>query len=169
VVRLQPLTGEVMSIASRLITLEAFINCTAVPISGTNSDVWLGAFYDSLGFQNCGGAVQWYGVMSTFSVWGKETGIFNGFASGDTLEYKICIDGSEYDVSESIYFLGPEVWALNGLTVVQLINASSVINLEANILVSVNYGVLYWQISIHLINKYMLRTNGLVKRLPQNF
>ncbi len=94
------------------------------------TEVFIGAFYDSLGFARNAGYVQYLGGLSPITVWGAQgAGTLDGFASGETMTYKLCVDGVVYDGVVTYAFGSPD-YSTNGLASINTINATSTANLS---------------------------------------
>ncbi len=62
---------------------------TIVP--SVDLEIYIGVFYDSLGFSRCAGCVQYNGASTAVTAWGAESGIVNGLFSDETMKWKLCI------------------------------------------------------------------------------
>lgn len=59
---------------------------------------YIGVFYDSLGTPACGGMVMYEGITVALTAWGAQTGLVDGFASGESFSWKI------YDMNAGIEY-----------------------------------------------------------------
>ena len=50
---------------------------------------YIGVFYDSLGNEACAGYLNWQGISTTIAVWGSQSGLHDGFASGEQINWKV--------------------------------------------------------------------------------
>lgn len=101
----------------------------AIPTSPAD-DVYVAAFYDSSGYERCAGYSIWQGVTTSITAWGQEsTAIENGYAAGELLKFKFCINGDLYDATPCFSF-GPSTYSTNGLSGLCGLSAANAINLE---------------------------------------
>ena len=107
-----------------------------IPTSGT----FLGVFFEtSIGTLQCGGYTTWTGATTNITAWAVDNGD-DGFTVGDEFQWKMfnINTGWEYDVS-AVYastFPSSNLFAVNGMSSVLSLTASSIIDLEALQLIS---------------------------------
>lgn len=96
---------------------------TPLTINGIQISVgdYVGVFYDSLGTLACAGYINWQGVTNAITVWGAQSGLTDGFATGEQFKWKIfdVSEGIEYNavaVYDTLTFQQPSVYQANGLS-----------------------------------------------------
>ena len=108
-------------------------NIDGLPAPTTNC--WIGVFYDSLGFQACGGYQAWTGTSNAVTAWGFEVAAdYDGFQPGEVFQWKIFANGMQYAataVYNTVAFPNTDTYAGNGLSGLISLNAASALNLDA--------------------------------------
>lgn len=61
---------------------------------------YIGVFYDNNGTMTCGGYTMWTGTQTAITAWGTESGLNNGFADGESFNWKVyrVLDGQIVDM-----------------------------------------------------------------------
>ncbi|MCF8370357.1 MAG: hypothetical protein K9H64_01965 [Bacteroidales bacterium] len=82
---------------------------------------YIGVFYDSLGTLACAGYINWQGVTNAITVWGAQSGLIDGMATGEEFKWKIfdVSEGIEYNavaIYDTQTFQQPSIYQANGLS-----------------------------------------------------
>ena len=112
-------------------------NITPITIDGVQIDYgdYIGVFYDSLGTLACGGYQVWENTTTSIAAWAAETGLNNGFVTGEQLKWKIwdASDDLVYDAVADYMPMPPMlnqgIFAVNGLS--GLLSLTSVVLSES--------------------------------------
>jgi len=85
---------------------------------------YIGLFYDAGGTLACGGYEMWTGANAV-TAWGAESGMDNGFQSGESFTWKVwrASDGAIVDMNPS-YASGPTTFTANGITVMSTLSGT---------------------------------------------
>jgi uncharacterized protein (TIGR02145 family) len=105
---------------------------TSILIDGNpapTADCWIGVFYEtSTGNLQCGGYVQWTGVVTSISAWAVDTGD-DGFATNETFKWKAWLGttGQEIDLTATYFnqFPNQGLFTINGMSGVETLTGTS--------------------------------------------
>ncbi|MCF8295878.1 MAG: T9SS type A sorting domain-containing protein [Bacteroidales bacterium] len=112
--------------------------------SNSSMDVYVGAFYDSLGTLKCAGFLKWEGTTTAITVWGAESPMVNGFATSELFKWKVCITDlpsgptTLYDGTAiySAFFPNTSNYATGGMSGLESISITSAVGVAATSITS---------------------------------
>lgn len=102
-------------------------------IPSTSQQVFIGAFYDSLGVDCNAGFMQWTGTPNALAAWQNESGMINGFVPGELMKWKICVVNTTDNTSQTYHATASYasglpnagIFATNGMSSVESMDAHS--------------------------------------------
>ncbi|MBT3210363.1 MAG: hypothetical protein HN704_11960 [Bacteroidetes bacterium] len=125
--------------ANHTILIQNTIN---IEVNGASisSGSLIGVFYDSAGYTNCGGYIEWTGNTDAITTWGAEAGFDNGFENFEVFKWIIWdnLSGYEYYATptyQTIGFPNQGNYVGNGISALaSLITTNQVIQSDSIIL-----------------------------------